>query len=60
MRKRVKNTVFFRNLSEDSSADASADAPAIINIRKTKGCSEGLCQFEAYKDGMFEELEVTM
>ena len=33
MRKRVKNTVFFRNLSEDSSADASADAPAIINIR---------------------------
>ena len=32
MRKRVKNTVFFRNLSEDSSADASADAPAIINI----------------------------
>ena len=33
MRKRVKNTVFFRNLSEDSSADASADAPAIIIIR---------------------------
>ena len=36
MRKRVKNTVFFRNLSEDSSADASADAPAIINIRNMK------------------------
>ena len=34
MRKRVKNTVFFRNLSVDSSADASADAPAIINISK--------------------------
>ena len=36
MRKRVKNTVFFRNLSEDSSADASADAPAIINIINEK------------------------
>ena len=37
----MKNTVFFRNLSEDSSAAASADAPAIINNKKL-GTGEGL------------------
>ena len=48
MRKRVKNTVFFRNLSADSSADASADAPAIINISKTISVEPPTVLFRTY------------
>ena len=34
MRKKSEKHSFYKNLSVDSSADASADAPAIINISK--------------------------
>ena len=34
MTKKSEKHSFLRNLSVDSSADASADAPAIINIRE--------------------------
>ena len=34
MRKKSEKLSFLRNLSVDLSADASTDAPAIINIRK--------------------------
>ena len=34
MSKKSEKHSFLRNLSVDSSADASADAPAIINISK--------------------------
>ena len=40
MRKKSEKHSFVRNLSVDSSADASSDAPAIINIRKSNNWND--------------------